>query len=84
MQEGGWVTAYKPWGGLGHREAWRTYANRDPPEEPVLCHRGSTTVACEGWGTQSGDPATAAGLGRPPDCVLAQGNAPACFTPTQR
>ena len=73
MQGDGWVTDYKPWGRLGHREAWRTHANRHPPVEPALHHRCSPTVAGEGWGTRPCDPAAAAGLGRPPDCVLAQG-----------
>ena len=81
MQGGWWGTAYKPWGGLGHSEAWRTHANRHPPVEPALCHRGSPTVAGEGWGTRSREPAAAAGLGRPPDCVLAQGNPPLVSPP---
>ena len=75
------MTEYKPWGGLGHREAWRTHANHHPPVEPALYHRGSPTVAGEGWGTRSRDPAAAAGLGRPPDCVLAQGIPPLVSPP---
>ena len=35
------MTAYKPWGGLGHREAWRTHANRHPPVEPALSFQAS-------------------------------------------
>ena len=37
----------KPWGGLGHRE---TIANRHPPVEPAMYHRGSPTVVGGGWG----------------------------------
>ena len=48
VQGGGWVTMYKPWGGLGLREARRTHANRHLPVEPALYHRGSPTVAGEG------------------------------------
>ena len=49
---------YKPWSGLGDRDAWQTHANRHPPLEPALHHRGSPMVAGEGWG-QPHDPAAA-------------------------
>ena len=75
------MTNYKPWGGLGHREAQKTLANRHPPVEPALYHCGSPTVAGEGRGTRPHDPAAAAGLSRPPDCVLAQGILPLVSPP---
>ena len=53
-----------------------TPAYRQPPVEPALCHRGSPTVAGEGWGAQSRALAAVAGPGHPPDCVLAQGTPP--------
>ena len=53
-----------------------TPAYRHPPVEPALCHRGSPTVAGEGWGAQSRALAAVAGPGHPPDCVLAQGTPP--------
>ena len=72
------------WDGLGHTETRSTLAYHHNPVEPVLCHRGSSTVAGEGWGALSREPAAAAGLGHPPDCVLAHGTLPHGFTPTPR
>ena len=84
VQGGGWVIEYNPWGGLGHREAWRIHAIRHPPGEPALYHHGSPTVAGEGWGTRSRNRAAAARLGRPPDCVPARRTHPPRSTPTPR
>ena len=50
-----------PWRGLGHRETRGWLAYRHPPVEPALCHRGWPTVAGEGWGAGSRDPAAVAG-----------------------
>ena len=58
-----------------------TPAYRHPPVEPALCHRGSPTVAGEGWGAQSRALAAVAGPGHPPDCVLAQGGPPLVSPP---
>ena len=74
----------KPWSGLGHKETRNTLAHRHPPVEPALYHRDSPTVVGEGWDARPRDPAAAAGLGHPPDCVLAHGYPPPGFTPTPR
>ena len=74
-------SAHEPWRGLGHRGTRVTPAYRHPPVEPALCHRGSPTVAGEGWGARSRALAAAAGPGHPPDCVLARGGPPPVSPP---